>query len=298
MKSFCQVKLLNVSAEIVDTSVVETGLEWLSSKQRLLGDFQEDGGRPHFSVKGPREYQCSLTAFVTIAFLECSSRTTLDLGPKISSGIRYLINCVSLPDPCMSTFELAISGYALCLANSSTHSQLALRLLWHCAQVNDSNYIVDWIAISSSRAAAIETAAYALLGFLCNNDLSYATSIARWLNSQRSLGGGFVSTQDTVIALEALAAYAERTFQNIKRPVTVIITSVSDSHVSSSYRIYNNSLLPVAFPVTKFTQNRFEVSYSFLYLLTGCKQFDCPRYCNRFREWNNAGWSQISLFLG
>jgi alpha-2-macroglobulin len=77
MKSFCQVKLLNVSAEIVDTSVVETGLEWLSSKQRLLGDFQEDGGRPHFSVKGPREYQCSLTAFVTIAFLECSSRTTL-----------------------------------------------------------------------------------------------------------------------------------------------------------------------------------------------------------------------------
>ena len=57
---------------------------------------------------------------------------------------------------------------------------------------------VDWVETSPTRAVAVETSAYALLGFICIDDLQSAYLIANWLNTQRRLGGGFVSTQVSV----------------------------------------------------------------------------------------------------
>ncbi|KAL1260978.1 hypothetical protein QQF64_008805 [Cirrhinus molitorella] len=58
-----------------------------------------------------------------------------------------------------------------------------------------------WYVFGSS------TTAYALLSALSLGDKENAKLAANWLTEQRKSGGGFQSTQDTVVALEALVKY-------------------------------------------------------------------------------------------
>jgi CD109 antigen len=57
-------------------------------------------------------------------------------------------------------------------------------------------------------SAAIETTGYATLALLARGDQQTAAKAARWLVSRRNAYGGFGSTQDTVVGLQALAAFA------------------------------------------------------------------------------------------
>lgn len=61
-------------------------------------------------------------------------------------------------------------------------------------------------------AVEVEATAYALLAAITMEDLQYANAIVRWLTEQRNYGGGFQSTQDTVVALEALSEYSIATY--------------------------------------------------------------------------------------
>lgn len=59
--------------------------------------------------------------------------------------------------------------------------------------------------------------AYVLLAYLSkpqvsSADLATASQIVRWLSKQQNPYGGFASTQDTVVALQALAKYATLTY--------------------------------------------------------------------------------------
>eukprot|EP00061_Rhincodon_typus_P006359 g26922.t1 len=65
-------------------------------------------------------------------------------------------------------------------------------------------------------SAEVEMTAYVLLALLSqpqvtHSELDNATSIVRWLVKQRNPYGGFASTQDTVVALQALSLYTELT---------------------------------------------------------------------------------------
>ena len=59
-----------------------------------------------------------------------------------------------------------------------------------------------------NHSAAIETTGYATLALLEHGDKLNASRAARWLVSQRNAYGGFGSTQDTVVGLQALTSYA------------------------------------------------------------------------------------------
>uniref|UniRef100_A0A8C4TTQ5 Alpha-macroglobulin receptor-binding domain-containing protein n=1 Tax=Falco tinnunculus TaxID=100819 RepID=A0A8C4TTQ5_FALTI len=68
-----------------------------------------------------------------------------------------------------------------------------------------------------SQAVDIELTAYVLLAYLSKprvhaSDMATAAGIVAWLTRQQNAYGGFASTQDTVVALQALAKYAARTF--------------------------------------------------------------------------------------
>lgn len=53
--------------------------------------------------------------------------------------------------------------------------------------------------------------------------------LVRWLTGQRNAYGGFSSTQDTVIALQALGAYAEHAY-SADSNVTVTVSNGADNH--------------------------------------------------------------------
>lgn len=56
----------------------------------------------------------------------------------------------------------------------------------------------------------IEMSAYGLLAFLEAGHITDGLPVLKWLLSQRNENGGFTSTQDTVVGLQALAQYAEK----------------------------------------------------------------------------------------
>jgi hypothetical protein len=56
----------------------------------------------------------------------------------------------------------------------------------------------------------VEMTAYALMTLVARSDLENAIPVLRWLISQQNSKGGFSSTQDTVIGIQALGALAQR----------------------------------------------------------------------------------------
>lgn len=58
------------------------------------------------------------------------------------------------------------------------------------------------------RSLDIEVAAYALLSHFLQHQVAEGIPIMRWLSRQRNSLGGFVSTQDTIVALKALSEFA------------------------------------------------------------------------------------------
>ncbi|KAJ6664317.1 hypothetical protein lerEdw1_008536 [Lerista edwardsae] len=57
-------------------------------------------------------------------------------------------------------------------------------------------------------SAEVEMTAYALLTYTVLGDVASALPVVKWLSQQRNALGGFSSTQDTCVALQALAEYA------------------------------------------------------------------------------------------
>jgi CD109 antigen len=67
---------------------------------------------------------------------------------------------------------------------------------------------------SSPNSLNVEMTAYALLSYINFGNQTEAFPILRWLISQRNENGGFSSTQDTVVGLEALAKIASELFSS------------------------------------------------------------------------------------
>uniref|UniRef100_A0A915PMF3 Alpha-macroglobulin receptor-binding domain-containing protein n=1 Tax=Setaria digitata TaxID=48799 RepID=A0A915PMF3_9BILA len=78
-----------------------------------------------------------------------------------------------------------------------------------------------------SRPADVEMTAYVLLTYMIRDDTEKALPLVRWLTSQRNALGGFSSTQDTVIALQALAAYSAKVYTT-ELNVSILITNGED----------------------------------------------------------------------
>ncbi|PWA28083.1 hypothetical protein CCH79_00012156, partial [Gambusia affinis] len=71
-------------------------------------------------------------------------------------------------------------------------------------------------AAETSASLSVEISSYVLLAKLSSSptaeDLGYASGIVRWLTTQQNQYGGFSSTQDTVVALQALSLYSSLVF--------------------------------------------------------------------------------------
>ncbi|KAK2528126.1 hypothetical protein Q9966_010017, partial [Columba livia] len=97
---------------------------------------------------------------------------------------------------------------------------------------------------SSSSSSMIETAAYILLAYVSKPDLAYndasMTKLVHWLSGQRNAFGGFASTQDTVVSLQALAQYAALISQEI-RDVKVTVKSKEASPLV--FHVHRNNKL-------------------------------------------------------
>ena len=70
-------------------------------------------------------------------------------------------------------------------------------------------------------ATNVETTAYALLTYVGRQEL-FVEPIVKWLNTQRLSDGGWASTQDTIVATQALIEYTVRILLSIPSSLSII----------------------------------------------------------------------------
>ncbi|XP_060773998.1 CD109 antigen [Neoarius graeffei] len=193
----------------IDPVILFRTMNWLQAQQRADGSFAEPGRVIHTELQGGLDGPVSLTAYVLMALLEdMEDKHTYD--DEVSAATNYLTSRLS--QGISSNYSLALVTYTLSLAKSPS-AVLALTELMNRAQMHDG--VPMWSAGGSSvseswqpRSADIEMASYALLSLYMQGSMEHALSLMKWLSQQRNHLGGYGSTQDTVIALQALSAFA------------------------------------------------------------------------------------------
>ncbi|KAJ7995733.1 hypothetical protein DPEC_G00247650 [Dallia pectoralis] len=204
----------------VEDSYIKESISYLISKQLTTGAFNDPNPMYDRTMKGgvgQFDGDVSLAAFVLIAMHQAQPLYTEGQDSEMRNAMeRARTYVVSKLDSLNRPFTVAISSYALSLTSPGRQlAQAKLRAMAHCDQETDTCHWeateavpLDNASKHQAGALSVETTAYALLQTLAEGDLVYATSIARWLTVQRQYGGGFRSTQDTVVALEALAKFS------------------------------------------------------------------------------------------
>lgn len=104
-----------------------------------------------------------------------------------------------------------------------------------------------------SQSADLEITSYILLSRLINNqNVADLVPIARWINSNRNSLGGFHSTQDTVLALEALSKFASLSYaKDIHLKLDYEINSQSQSYFVNN----KNRLISYTKKLDNFKEN-------------------------------------------
>lgn len=187
----------------IDERVIEGALDWLIKTQQRDGRFIEIGEIFHVDMQGGLETSCfALTAYVLIALLESKS-VSGERRKILQNSIDYLVQKL---DSINNPYDLALSTYALSL-NNHNESLAFLDKLVEFSQYDDATGTRSW----NYRSLGVEVAGYALLSYIEHGLLPDATPIMRWLTTQRYDRGGFTSTQDTFVALKAMAKFSART---------------------------------------------------------------------------------------
>ncbi|XP_048016621.1 LOW QUALITY PROTEIN: complement C3-like [Megalobrama amblycephala] len=172
-------------------------------KQRPDGSFQEDNEVYTITMKGGLwgfESSETLTAFVLIALAEtpnsvCCQESAANIESRSRKAAMYLRG--RFPD-LKRPYSAAIVCYALALSNHSCTKSMLLNF----ASQNRTHW-----PDSDNHYFTLEATGYALLALIKGGHMKEAMAPFRWLNEHRDFGGGYGSTQSTVIVLQALSEY-------------------------------------------------------------------------------------------
>lgn len=196
LKIFCQAS----EFEEIDEGLTRQTMFWLLKQQNLDGHF-EDTSYLNSDIMGGRSV-LELTAFVLISLMECRqihAKEIFENERRIISSMKYLEKNL---DTINDRLTLAITTYALTLTISSKRI---------AAWGKMTSMVQPWKEVNSLEKPSSESvliASYALLTQLQYDNITTAFQIFNWLIQQKDKNGMFSSTQNTVIALQALAEYS------------------------------------------------------------------------------------------
>uniref|UniRef100_A0AAX7TH07 Alpha-2-macroglobulin-like n=1 Tax=Astatotilapia calliptera TaxID=8154 RepID=A0AAX7TH07_ASTCA len=194
----------------IDPRKIEESKTWLQHKQQENGCFEKSGKLFHNGMKGGVSDEVTLSAYVTAAFLEMN---TSQHDPVMIQSLACLKESLS---DLSNTYTTALLAYVFTLAGDvETRAHLLQHL--DTVAVREGGFLYwSQTAAETSASLSVEISSYVLLAKLSASptaeDLGYASGIIRWLTGQQNYYGGFSSTQDTVVALQALALYSTLVF--------------------------------------------------------------------------------------
>jgi len=89
--------------------------------------------------------------------------------------------------------------------------------------MGDNERNMNRLGYHYTTSESVEMTAYNVMSYMLRDEVPEAIDSVKWLARQRNSQGGFISTQDTVVALQALSMYAQRVTR-IPLDMTVDIT--------------------------------------------------------------------------
>ena len=244
LKTFSQAKDLT----FIDQAVLTEAAAWITSQQKSDGSFEQVGFVHHEDMMGGVKGKDTLTAYVAIALIEAGETAAAD------KAIAYLEGRVPSID---DSYALALTTYALELAKSGAAPQAMTKLMdaaiedenglhWSNGTSRPQPYLQDDKAGAGGQGPGaqgmppavepqpiepgpidiipsldIEATGYATLALIESGDRVDASRSAKWLVGQRNSQGGFGSTQDTVVALQALTQYSTMSATDTDMTVTL-----------------------------------------------------------------------------
>uniref|UniRef100_A0A8C9RLI9 Alpha-2-macroglobulin-like n=1 Tax=Scleropages formosus TaxID=113540 RepID=A0A8C9RLI9_SCLFO len=170
----------------IDPKIIKEAQSWLLTTQKEDGCFRTSGKLYHSSMKGGVEGDVTLTAYIAAALMESN---------------------ISVSTPCYSKAFFSLPPPP----PPPPPSRNVLTFLPLYAPVETTSYVL--LAVLST-------------SLLSSANLGHAAKIVHWLVKQQNAYGGFASTQDTVVALQALALYSTMV-KNPEGSSTVTVQSAS-----------------------------------------------------------------------
>uniref|UniRef100_A0A671LMT4 Alpha-2-macroglobulin domain-containing protein n=1 Tax=Sinocyclocheilus anshuiensis TaxID=1608454 RepID=A0A671LMT4_9TELE len=237
MKSFSGAK----KYIFIDQANIDQAKDWLGLQQQSNGCFASVGKLFNNMLKGGVNDEVTLSAYITAALLELGIQAT---DPMVAKSLACLKESSRNID---NTYVTALLSYTFTLAGDEQMRQNLLSNL--DKQAKREGVGRYWTLADNAQpmgSVEVEMSAYVLLALLSGPSLpgfglNYAAGIVHWLSKQQNAYGGFSSTQDTVVALQALAKYSAATY-NAEGFISVTVTSPSGQRYQFTVN-RNNRLL-------------------------------------------------------
>ncbi|XP_073673455.1 alpha-2-macroglobulin-like protein 1 [Garra rufa] len=236
MKSFGGAKKYT----FIDQTNIDQAKEWLKQQQKENGCFASVGTLIHIDMMGGVNDEVTLSAYITAALLE--------LGvPKANETVAKSLACLKVSSRNITNaYVTALLSYTFTLAGDEQMRRILLSNLDQQARRDGVGRY--WTMANNAQlmgSLEVETSAYVLLALLSGPTppgfgLDYSASIVHWLTKQQNAFGGFSSTQDTVVALQALAKYSAATYNTVG---TITITVTSPSGQRNRFTVNQNNRL-------------------------------------------------------
>uniref|UniRef100_A0A8C3HKD7 Alpha-macroglobulin receptor-binding domain-containing protein n=1 Tax=Chrysemys picta bellii TaxID=8478 RepID=A0A8C3HKD7_CHRPI len=228
LKSFAQAR----SHIFIEEKHIQDALAWLAGKQKENGCFRSSGTLLNNAIKGGVDDEVTLSAYITIALLEIPLPITVRI---------HMHKVPFMSSPGVGTpFSILSDSMSVTLLAKTRYSQPEADLPFYHPR---------------APSAEVEMTSYVLLAYLptrpapSQEDLSLAAQIAKWISKQQNPNGGFSSTQDTVVALQALSRYGASTYTKSGGASTVTLQSTGNFQTQFQVDHTNRLLLQhVALP--------------------------------------------------
>ncbi|XP_036821660.1 alpha-2-macroglobulin-like [Oncorhynchus mykiss] len=239
----------------IDPVKIEQTKTWLERQQGEHGCFIRLGKLFNNRMKGGVTDEVTLTAYITASMLELNMSVS---DPVVYRSLSCLRNSTS---DLSNTYTTALLAYTFTLAGDM---ETRVQLLQHLDTISlQEEGLLHWTqtSLETSASLAVEISSYVLLASLSasplsTTDLGYASRIVRWLVRQQNAYGGFSSTQDTVVALQALALYSTRVYS---REGASTVTVHSPSGAQHLFEVNQNNKLLYQERALQDTEGKYSV---------------------------------------
>ncbi|XP_076446747.1 CD109 antigen-like [Babylonia areolata] len=209
VKTFSMATALGGDYINIEPDIIRRAVGFTTQQQRADGSFTESGGELHSLLQGrSAASDTRLTAFVAIALAEAENNLKRGLFPVAVDRVRFALpRAVEFLEGKVDNggnsdaYTSCIVAYALALSGSAKAGKAISQMNNTAVTDGDAKY---WSGHTKSEN--IEMTSFALLALVNKGQAVDAMPVFRWLNRQRGANGGFVSTKDTALGVQALSA--------------------------------------------------------------------------------------------